>query len=293
MTGKMRIFITSINSPIGSYLASHFKAKGFEIFGCSRAPKLKKALESSVDRYFNLYLNQHINTGIFKGTDILIHGAHSYSGRDNVHLNVNGTKKWFVSAKSSGVKTQVFLTSYSAKPESQSEYGRTKYKLETFFIQEKQTVIRPGLVIGKSGIFANMVKMVNKYPIIPLLDGGNYEFPIISIETLGAVIEKIILDPAPKVFNIFQEKMVSLKAVLKEIREQLNATCLFFPVPSFLPFYFLKSLETLKLPVPLKSERIMALKENQEIRRTSCLPELNIKDKPLKDIIYQLIRSEI
>ena len=108
--------------------------------------------------FFRIHLNQEFDKNILKGMDTVIHSAHSHTGRDDFNLNIEGTKKWFFASKSSGVKTQIFITSYSAKSRSQSEYGRIKYELEKFFIQEKQPVVRPGLVIGTEGIFSNMVK---------------------------------------------------------------------------------------------------------------------------------------
>jgi nucleoside-diphosphate-sugar epimerase len=287
-----RVFITGVNGFIGSNLAVHLKSRGFDVNGSSRGEAVKRELADVVSSYSPLHLNQEFDKTVFKGMDAVVHLAHSFKGRDNVRCNVEGSQKWFGAAKSRGVKTQVFLTSFSAKSDSGSEYAEIKYELETFFVKEKQPVVRPGLVLGAGGLFGRMLQMVEKFPLMPVLNGGRQRVPIISIKTLVNVIGRIIEEPQPTIYNLFQEEMVSLVDMLKEMRRQLHKRCLLLPIPSFLPLVFLKTVELLRIPFPLHSSSITALKENQKLKRPSSLPGLKLEDLSLPQIIQDIISGK-
>ena len=282
----MKIFIIGINSFIGSCFAKYLKEQGIEIFGSSRALEPKEDLKPIVSSYFQLYLNQEFDTKLFYNIDVIIYCVHSH--KDNVKLNIEGTKRWYYAAIKEGVNKHIFLTSYSAKANSLSEYALIKYELETFFLKEKQFVIRPGLVLGNGGLFLRMKKMIKSYPFLPLLDGGNHKVPIISIWGLCKALVNIIENPKSMIYNVFQEEMVTMKEFFKEIRLQLHSKCFFIPINSILPLFFLKSLEFFKIPFPIKSSSIIALKENQELSVKSSLDEIKVYDISLREIIQRL-----
>ena len=285
----MKIFIIGINSFIGSCFAKYLKEQGIEIFGSSRALEPKEDLKPIVSSYFQLYLNQKFDTKLFYDMDIIIYCVHSHKDKDNVKLNIEGTKKWYYAAIKEGVNKHIFLTSYSAKANSLSKYALIKYELETFFLKEKQFVIRPGLVLGNGGLFLRMKKMIKSYPFLPLLDGGNHKVPIISIWALCETLYNIIKNPKSMIYNIFQKEMVSMKELFQEIRLQLHSKCFFIPINSILPLIFLKSLEFIKIPFSIKSSSIIALKENQELSVKSSLDEIKVCDISLREIIQHLI----
>lgn len=285
----MKVFIVGINSFIGSCFAKYLKERNIEIFGSSRSSEPNEELKPFVSSYFQLYLNDEFDSKIFSNIDVIIYCAHSHKNKDNIKLNIDGTKKWYYAARKESVDKHFFLTSYSAKENSLSEYALIKYELETFFLKEKQFVIRPGLVLGNGGLFLRMKKMIKSYPFLPLLDGGNYKVPIISIWALCEILYNIIKNPKSMTYNIFQKKMVTMKELFQEIRWQLHSKCFFVPIDSILPLIFLKSLEFFKIPFSIKSSNIIALKENQELSVKSSLDEIKICDISLREIIQRLI----
>ena len=281
----MNIFITGVNGFIGSHLAKHLHAKGNKIYGGSAKTAARQDLEPVLYGYSQLFLGREFDPGIFKNIDVLIHCAYSFERKNIKATNIAGTKKWFYAGRDMGVKRHIFPTSYSAKPGSKSDYGFIKYELEGFFLQEKQLVIRPGLVLGNGGIFRRMNRVLRSFPVIPLIDGGNYDVPIISVEAVCRAVEKILSNPGPAQYQLFQEELVSMKHLLQEMKRQSSARCLFLRIPSFFPLLFLKILETLRIPFPIKSGSLIALKENQDLAHTSSLKQLGIRDKPLKEIL--------
>src|SRR6185437_10369822 len=125
----MRIFITGVSGYLGSSLAQYLTAQGHTISGSSRRTP------ANPDR-----------------ADIVIHAAHDFT-RGAMDRNLELTHAAFASAKKCGVKRQIFLSSYSARADAESEYGQTKYRLEQTFLDAGETVLRLGLVIGNGGLF--------------------------------------------------------------------------------------------------------------------------------------------
>ena len=284
----MNIFITGVNGFIGSHLAKHLQAKGHKICGGSVETAMRPDLIPVLSGYNQLFLNQEFEPGIFNSIDVLIHCAYSYERKNIKSTNIEGTKKWFCAGRDMGVKRHIFLTSYSAKAGSKSDYGFIKYELENFFLQEKQLVVRPGLVLGNGGIFRKMSQVLKRFPVIPLIDGGNYEVPIISVEAVCLAVKKILSQPGPAQFQLFQEELVSMKHLLRRMKRQSGARCFFLPIPAFFPLLFLKTLEILRIPFPIKSGSLIALKENQELAHTSSLKQMGIQDKPLSEILENI-----
>jgi nucleoside-diphosphate-sugar epimerase len=286
----MKVFITGVNGFIGSFLASYLHGQGAEVSGCSRSATLKSELEGIVERYYPAHLNEDYAADMFAEVDAVVHGAHSFEGEDNVRRNVEGTKAWYAAAKDAGIGNQVFLTSYSAKPGSGSEYAEIKHQLQEFFVAQQQPVIRPGLVLGDGGLFGRMMKMVKSLPLMPLLDGGKHFVPIVSIQTLAEVAARVLRKPEPRIYNIFQPQQIRLVDMLREIKQQLRTVCLFVPVPSILPLLVLKTIELLHIPFPVKSANITALKENQALDLPSHLPELKLEDLSLREIVQLAVK---
>lgn len=287
----MRVLITGINGFIGSRLAIHLKSLDIEVCGGSRGTGPIESLAGVVTSYFPMHLNREFDAGIFEGMDAVIHLAHSFKGKDNVRRNIEGTRKWFAAARAAGVATQLFCTSYSAKPGSGSEYAAVKYELETFFLKERQPVVRPGLVLGNGGLFGRMMQMLKRWPLMPVMDGGRHPVPVISLDTLVRIMGNIIRKPRPAVFNIFQPELRPLIDILKETKGLLKKRCLFIPIPSLIPLLALKTVELFKIPFPIHSSSITALKENLKLERPSSLPELGIEDDPLPQIIRHALSS--
>lgn len=289
----MKVWITGVHGFIGSQLARYLSGQGFSVYGSSRAESCREDMQGVLAGYRRLSLGGPFDPGIFSGLDALIHGAYALEGKERRKTNLDGTRAWFLAARDQGVKKQVFLTSYSAKPGSASEYGAIKYELEKFFTEEGQVVARPGLVLGRAGMFGRLLRMVRRYPVIPLLDGGDYRLPIISIDALCRAMVKILRADQAAEYNLFQENPVSMRELLLEIKKHTKSRCLFLNIPSFIPLSVLKFMEAFHIPFPIKSGSIVALKENQSILLPSSLPALGIRDIALADIVKEIAQNSV
>jgi nucleoside-diphosphate-sugar epimerase len=286
----MKIFITGINGFLGSHLASHLIKNGHLVSGFSRAKKVTKDLNGNVGNYHSYHLLKPI-PDFFKNQDIIIHAAHSIIKNNYFSTNVRGTKDLYFKALQSGVKTQIFISSYSAKKNSPSKYSVVKYELEDFFLQNSQPVIKPGLVLGKGGLLKSIYSSITKLPLVPLAGSGKFKIPVVSVPVLLSAILHIINSPQPETFNIFNQHRVTLREIANLIKRESCSKTFFLPIPFKPLLFFSRIIEKLKIPFPFTSDGLLGLKQFETIKLSSDLPKLGIKQEPIEAIIHELIQS--
>jgi len=287
----MRVCILGLHSPIGRHMAAALAARNHQVIGTSRASRPREDLASLVENYHSLHLGEAADPNWFSNVDAVVYLAHDHS-RGATRRNVQGIQDWFHTASTAGANRHLFFTSYSSKAESRTDYGSIKFELESFFISRQQWIVRPGLVTSAEGLFGRMLRMVQKLPMLPLLDGGRDPVPLVALESVStAVITILEKSMAPGSWNLHHPPPLSMKELLVCMRRLTKSHCRFIPIPAALPFALLRFTELLGLRLPLSADSIAAMKENRGIMRPSNLADLGIQDPPLKEQVTRLIRK--
>jgi nucleoside-diphosphate-sugar epimerase len=254
----VNLFITGIHGFLGSAMAEHFRARGHAVTGSAR-----KAVEGVAA----LRIGEPFDAAVFRGSDLVIHAAHDFAAGAK-EKNIRGTRAWFEAA--AGAR-QLFLSSYSARPDTGSEYAETKYAIEKIFLDAGQTVVRPGLVLGDGGLFAKQRAALRKTPIVPLISGGTMPVALIGIghflEALGVVVEQ----GRSGAFNLFYARQPSAREFVRAVK---GGRGWILPVPAALALGAAHVVETLRLPLPVTRGQIRALESNASSPLTSDLREL-------------------
>ena len=287
----MKIFITGVNGFVGSSLAEYLFKPGITISGCSRGNNPGEVLQEKVKEFYRLQLNKEFSPKIFEGKDIVIHCAYSSDPKDILNTNINGTRQWYEAAEKAGVKTQLFFSSCSAGKQAKSRYGLIKHELETFFLENKEPVIKPGLILGNGGLFLKMINLIKSLPVAPLVDGGKYTVPVISMDSVAQATEKILRNPKPAIYNIFQPDSVKIKDLMKIIKRVLDKKCFFFPFPLPVLKNLARLSAKLKLSVPISTDSLIGLKELHLQKLPSSLKEMGIQDPDPESIIRHIING--
>ncbi len=202
----MNIFVTGANGFLGGSLVRHLR-QNHQVHGSVRSLEGHGANPCIV----KMDLRNLSEKNLFAGQDVVIHCAHDFS-HQSYEINLKGTKQLFYMAEEAGVTKQIFISSFSALPDAISIYGKTKYALERFFLEQNQTVIRLGLVIGNGGIFAKIARSVLKSPIVPLIDKGQDRVPILAITDFNLAMAEI-LQSNKREYNLFNPEFVSMAKV--------------------------------------------------------------------------------
>jgi NADH dehydrogenase len=252
---------------LGSHLASQWAASGHEVYGASRSGAVVPGLR----RVVPFTLGQPLNPEDLAGMDMLVHLA--YDRKAGLDRNVEGTKLVHAAARATGVPRQIFVSSYSARPESIAEYGRLKHQLETYFLESGETIVRPGLVVGNGGLFLRNMRKILTTPLMPLLDGGRDLLPVVAVEDLTAAMTMLLASPVGA-YNLFNPELVTMRRFIETINRAGGHRALYFNIPLSWAIGLLSLSEKLRIRLPIDLDNLRALKQNQECIHKSDLQTL-------------------
>jgi len=280
----MNVFITGINGFICSALAEALCRRGHQVTGSVRNREKRLSAPQCAAQPFVIRLNEEVGQQIFRGVDVLIHGAYDFR-KGKANTNLAGTERLAQAALEAGVKEQIFIGSYSAHEAAISEYGQTKWKLEKFFTARKQMVVKPGLVVGRGGLFFKTCSIFQRYPVVPLIDGGKGKLPVISIRDLTGAMIQLVENPKAGSYRLYNAEQVSLKELFVEIKRAGKFKTLLVPVP-FQPLYLsLRTLEAVVPNFPVNTENLKGFQANQAVYEPTDLYRFIPHPMTLADMI--------
>ncbi len=244
----MNVFITGLNGFIAHHLATWLSERGYVVTGTSR---------SSGERFRAIAwrMGDPIESTGLVGVDAIIHAAHDFTP-GAMNTNIKGTLAMERAAAAAGVQRQILVSSLSARPDAVSEYGRTKLAQEEYFIRNKHTIVRPGTVLGKGGLFGKIAGVMKRLPVLPLLDGGHGRMTIIGVHDLCRALEAILQIHEAKQYNLYYEDMPTFGELLHELEIILHRKVRFVPVPAAVLILPLLILRYLRIRAPLDVDNL-------------------------------------
>jgi NADH dehydrogenase len=280
----VKLFLTGVGGFLGSHLAAHWTASGHQVYGASRSGAVVPGLRHVVP----FTLGRPLGPEDLAAMDIVVHLA--YDRQAGIAVNVEGTKLVFAAARAAGVPRQIFVSSYSARPESIAEYGRLKRQLETYFLDRGETIVRPGLVVGNGGLFLRNMRKILTTPVMPLLDGGRDLLPVVAVEDL-AVAMTMLLESRVGAYNLFNPDLVTMRQFIETINRAGRHRALYFNIPVSWATGLLSLSEKLRIKLPIDSDNLRALKQNQECIHKSDLQMLVPEYRSFEEMIAAVIAA--
>jgi nucleoside-diphosphate-sugar epimerase len=222
------ILITGAHGLIGNQLARRFSEDGWVVVGTSRRAQPIPYCDISCCRSFGTPLGRVFHD---QTIDVVVHCAHDVSAA-GAATSEQGTLQWAEEARQHGTSRQVFVSSISARPDALAAYGQVKHRLEDWFLQRGGSIVRLGLVIGNGGLFARIARLVQKLPIVPLIDGGRTRVYFNSLDFVREQIARIVLQwPGTVEWNLQQPEPTTMRTLLEAVRDVVGAKSWFVPVP--------------------------------------------------------------
>lgn len=280
----MIVVFTAANSFLARRLAPVLVASGHTVRGTLRRQQQAPDLRW-LQRYAVADLAQPDVGDLFSGADAVVHLAHDFTPGAS-SLNVAGTLAFFDQAAKAGVKQQIFVSSYSARPDAISEYGRCKFALEEPIRSRGGVVVRPGLVLGGGGIYARMVRAIERLPIVPV-PSGKGRIPFISTDQLGLALQTLLAQPIwpTDTFNLFAPELATLTQLLHCSRAAMHARTIFIPVPAGAVRIALRLAEKLRLPLPVTADNFDGFIGNQIQVHHANMHLLGIEPETLRQAV--------
>lgn len=263
----MQIIITGATGFIANHLIKHLYDCKCSITGFVREKK-----KSNKVHYKIWSLGDDVSTDELKDADCIVHLAHDFNTKDGNKTTTEGTLKLFQQASIAGIERQILISSYSASQDTNSKYGYSKYLLERDFLSKQQIVVRPGLVIGEGGIYGRIMKISQRWSILPLPSGGSYLLPVIPVDILAKRISEIIFMDNPRLENnLFHPQFMTLRSIVQKAAAEVGRKPVIIPIPTKIVMIGLYIVNYIGLKLPVNIDNLRGLIANQKIHHISSL----------------------
>lgn len=212
---------------------------------------LRAVADGHVVRYLDrpvFSLENGIQDAWLRDVDLLVHCAFDFQDLDS---NIQGSERLFAQAVRLGVKTTVSLSSLSVNADS--DYGKTKKKLEAVAAAHGVKILRPGLIYEQApgGLLGRIIKVARFTPVLPIIrDSEQYTT---HIEDLYQAV--LAAPRAEKPVMAASNTPVRLEKIISKYA----GNRMFVPIPFAFFYRTLGLLETMHLSFGLKADNLKGL----------------------------------
>lgn len=248
------VAVTGAGGLVGTALARALERSGREVRRLGRSGGAARFV-----------LGEPVDEAALAGAEALIHCAWDFSaiGRDAVfRVNVEGSKALFKAARRAGVPSVVFVSSVSADPACNSDYGDAKRAAESACAAEGGLSVRPGLVwsFPPAGLFGALARLAGALPLLPVFDGGRQPFFTVHADDLADALVKALAwrNPAAPP-ALAHPAPVEFRDLLKGLAARHGRKLGTVSVPGGLALAGLRALEAVGLNPPFRSDSLVGL----------------------------------
>lgn len=188
------ILLTGATGFVGSHMVEALQAAGHSVRCLVRSTKKARKQGLWGELVEGDILRPETLPPALAGADKVIHlvGIILERGRQTFErVHYEGTHNLVQAAKQAGVTRWVQMSAIGARSDSEgTAYHRTKWKAEQEVIQGgiPHVILRPSIIYGpRDGFVTQMVDMIEKTPVIPIVGTGEYPLQPIFVQNVCQV----------------------------------------------------------------------------------------------------------
>lgn len=269
------IAVTGANGYVGGRLLAYLRDQGSDAIGLVRRPA------AGDPRARPFALAAPLDPSVLDGVDAVVHAAYDLScrGREVRAVNFEGSLPLLEAVASRGART-VLISSLSAFEGARSDYGQTKLALEGAVLERGGAVVRPGLVFGRDagGLFGALATTIPRQLLTPLVGGGGQRLFVTHDRSLCELVAAIVGGREHAAGPLFaaHEVPTTLRAIAQHIADAHGRTLRPLPLPGSLVYLGLRCGESLRLPLPFRSDSVRSLSNPIPLDQASALSRATV-----------------
>jgi nucleoside-diphosphate-sugar epimerase len=283
--------ITGANGFIGTHLVEQFSSAGWEVRALvHRDPGARLPGVS----YQTWSLPDPTPPDVLSGADCVIHGAFvKYDQPAASELNLAGSRRLVAECHAAGVKRTVFLSSMSARAGALSQYGRDKFSLQGEYGGPRELVVRPGLVLGKGGLFHSLQRFIARGRVVPLVGGGRQLIQTVHVDDLAIAIQAGVRLNLTGVVTVAERHPIPFKELLAETARLLEVRAFFVPVPYAAVDIAMRVAELARVRLPVSSDNLLGLRGLQPYDVSADLERLGIDVRDYRASLHSILSGDV
>ena len=196
-------------------------------------------------------------------------------------MNVDGTLTLLDACVRGGVEQFVHVSSMAAHAGARSVYGRVKWDLERQLADAAAgtsvtlTIVKPGTVLGRGGLFAQVRGLARRLPALPVFYAGG-QLQTVLIDDLSAAIIAAVDRRAGGTFAVAEPAGVSVLAFHRAVAALDGRRPWLVRLPGDLALPALRLAERAGLKLPVHSDRLLGLKHLAHFDTTTTRDALGV-----------------
>jgi len=277
----LKVFVTGATGFTGSRTVPLMLERGWEVHCLVR--------ESS-DRSELPQANIHWHPGNLDDMDSL---TESMQGCDTL-VNIASLGFWHAenivkSAQAAGTQRAIFISTTAIFTKLNSQSKRTRLAAEAA-IQNSDldyTILRPTMIYGsqRDRNMYRLIRLVRRFPLIPIFGKGNHLQQPIFVDDVANAIVQCLDQPKTigKSYNIAGKKALTYNEVIDTIAAIMDRKIYKLYLPDKIVVKFLRLLEKMKIPFPIKAEQVKRLNENKDFSFEEASIDFNFQPRSFQE----------
>jgi len=290
---NLTVVVTGASGMLGRPVCASFSSRGWAVRALVRSPAAFTDAPPGVT-VGRCDLPETVDEALLEGASVLVHCAYATRVTDRTEarrVNEDGTRRILDASRRAGIHRFVFISTVAANPDAPNYYARSKHALEGLLDPEHDLVVRPGLIVSKhgQGLFQQMRDITRRTHLVPLFGGGKQPLQTVHIDDLCEALARALERGLTGALNVAEPDPVSLAEFMRMLSDRLRVRCLFLPLPFAPVLAAVRAIEALRLPFPLRSESLLAVKGLQQLPAEEDLRRLGMVVRSAKESLADVV----
>jgi NADH dehydrogenase len=291
--GALKVLVTGANGFVGKNIVSRLKSN-FSVNCLVRNKNYKNAGVKTY--YFNTYEDKSLEDSV-ANSDVIIHTAALIHGKrkDMFSANVLFTKKLISLAKKHKIKHFIYISTENVEHDLNDIYTETKRNAEkevkTF---KNHMILRPTIMygIGDEKYVTKLIRMIKKYPLIPVIGSGKNKFQFVHVQDLCIIIENAIKNNITGTYVVAGPESITYNDFTDLLFNEIGVrrATIKIPVPILKPIaHLLNSVFTFP---PITPAQLDNISKNREYDIRKIVNIFKYRPTPLREGLQKLLKAE-